>query len=143
MAFIACPHCQTLVNHDPAQEGLVATCPACQRTFPMPAAADRSELAFDKDEVGHRRQPEPWYYAFLEGYAKAFLVLGVMGALFGLALALGVVFFSATGRLMALAVVVGLVFSLLGVLFVFALIQLAVEVGRNLRAVRRFLERRD
>jgi hypothetical protein len=115
----------------------------------MPAAPDRSELAFAEDAVRLRAQVEPWYYRFLEKYAKALLVLGIAEAVFSGVAALVLCYALARGGstpsalLTALAVVLGLVFFLLGILFVVALVQLALEAGRNLRAVRRLLERKD
>ena len=146
MHFITCPHCQGDFSHEPALAGQDVDCPECGKTFTMPAAPDPPGLAFDRD--GGRRA-EPWYYRFLEGYGKALLVLGLVEAVLCVIAALVVCYAVARGGssgsaiLTGLAVVVGLGFFLLSVLFVVALIQLALEAGRNLRAVRRLLERKD
>ncbi len=111
---------------------------------PALAPADEEAPAFPAEGEGHHVEREPWYYGFLERYAKFSLALG------GAACVLGFVWF-------ALAVVRGasqagggggavlaVLFALLVLLVVLlalvclaALIRLLVDAARNLRELRR------
>jgi hypothetical protein len=102
------------------------------------------------EEEGAYAEYEPWYYGFLDRYAKFGLALGaavcVLGFVwFAVATLLGAVLANGAGLgRVVLAVLFGLlvlVLALLALVFQVALILLAVDAARNLRAVRRKLDR--
>jgi hypothetical protein len=112
--------------------------------------AEEEAPALPAPEEGPYVEREPWYYGFLDRYAK--FVLGLGGAV----CVLGFVWFTVTSLLAAsqangpgvggavLAVLFGLlvlVVTLLALAFQVALIRLAVDAARNLRALRRKLDR--
>jgi hypothetical protein len=100
----------------------------------------------DEDEAGADAEGEPWYYGFLDRYAKFGLALGaavcVLGFVaFTVVTVLGAVQAGGAGLAAAvLAVLFGLLvllLALLALVFQVALIRLAVDAARNLRELRR------
>jgi hypothetical protein len=131
MPVAVCPHCRARINYRDGQAGAVVNCPACQGslTLPAPPAAPATrepegwqELAAVDERESDEGGREPWFYSFLATYAKVLLGLGIVAGTLGAA---GVFW------------LVGLAFWFLGLLFLVALILLLVDVGRNLRQVRR------
>jgi hypothetical protein len=134
-----------------------------EKSTPLPAPApatstppaDKVVTFTTADEPAAERDRDPWYYGFLETYAKVFLWLGIAACVLGflgfLAPAIYVTFASAAGGssaafLQALVVVLAalLTFGLAILMLVFwtALVLLAVDAGRNLRNINRRAQRR-
>lgn len=111
---------------------------------PALAPADEEAPAVQPEEAGHHVEREPWYYGFLERYARYALGLG------GVVCVLGFVWFAVAvvsaapqaggAGVAAVAVLFGalvLLGALLALVFLAALIRLAVDAARNLRELRR------
>jgi hypothetical protein len=104
----------------------------------------------DQDEAAAYAEGEPWYYGFLDRYAKFGLALGGAVCVFGF---VGFAVLTVLGAVQAggaglgaavLTVLFGLLVLLLALLalaFLVALLRLAVDAARNLRALRRQLDR--
>jgi hypothetical protein len=135
----------TSVQHAPAasppdsapEEQAWAGVEPVNRPMPRPSSAEM-EL------------PEPWYYGFLEKYAKTFMwlfiglcVLGFLGGAF-ITLTIGLNLARQFGLIGILWMIYGFLgglvmfaFALLAILFLVASILLAVDAARNLRAINR------
>jgi hypothetical protein len=95
--------------------------------------------------------PEPWFYAFLERYAQLVLWVGIATVLLGAAvLLMTAIIFGASqgGNYWATCLILlwggaALLLAVLGLLVTVAFILLAVDVARNLRALRQHQERFD
>jgi hypothetical protein len=97
---------------------------------------------------GHHRdmRPEPWFYRFPERYAELFRVLGIILCvlIFG-GYAVITLVLSAERPVVLLwlpVLVLGFLLSVVWVNIVAALVLLAVDAARNLRAMRQKMEQR-
>jgi hypothetical protein len=120
------------------QPDAVATAPAAP-----PAPAEPAAVAYDEDAgVVVRRGGEPWFYGFLERFAKVFMFLGLgLVGLFCLyALYLSINMFS-LNVFLGLLYLVGtfLMAGIYGLLIILwtAMMLLVVDMGRNLRSIDR------
>jgi hypothetical protein len=153
MKNVNCPHCGGSVLNEPQLAGQVVACPSCKKPFQMPALAADAHFAFEQEgaavqaAAGPISRPagsEPWWYGFLEKYALTAMWTGVtvigllgLGTVVSLLVVLGqsgAILYTILALIVTLLVLVLLV---LGVVFGAALILLAVDVGRNLREIRR------
>lgn len=121
----------------------------------LPPAGDAVPLAdvqdfpidLDPDAPSRPAGPEPWYYGFLAGYAKVFLILGfvVTGLMVLLAL-ISVIGLAVFGTMFVIGYIVATIlmaaFMLLMVVISMAFILLVVDAARNLREIRRLSDRR-
>jgi hypothetical protein len=90
---------------------------------------------------------EPWYYGFIDGYTKIFLILGLAVGGVGALILLGTSLLALTqaqgaigillGVLTLLAGLLGIALWVLGLAFTASLFLLAVDAARNLRALRK------
>jgi energy-converting hydrogenase Eha subunit E len=122
------------VDDEPIPDlGIVATEDDSEDEVPRPAASTISPVP------AGAIPPEPWYYGFLNGYAKLYLASGLIQ--FGVILSLAVllpleddsVVFSLHNRLIALGVST---VWLVSVTLVACPIFVAVDAARNIRATR-------
>jgi hypothetical protein len=113
----------------------------------LPAAPEEDEAVALPGAEGATAYPdlEPWYYGFLERYAKVGLVLGAVVCLLAFVwLVVSGVLWAAAGVAGALGVVVGVLglgLALLALVLQTAFVLLAVDAARSLRALRRKVER--
>ena len=94
MNYVQCPHCNAKVKHDGSRDGQTVPCPRCRNPFQFPlltqslpaaTTANSPSLIFsDAAEPSYGiNAREPWFYGFLEVYAKVSMWLGTLTA-FGL-----------------------------------------------------------
>jgi hypothetical protein len=77
-AYVHCPHCNAKVRHNPSQNGQTKACPSCRHPFQMPVVttANPNMVFSHAPQSSYGDNPrEPWYYGFLEAYAKVGLWL--------------------------------------------------------------------
>jgi uncharacterized integral membrane protein len=82
--------------------------------------------------------PEPWYYGLIAGYAWFVVICGVMSALL-MTVAIVILYAQATEKPPIVALLLGLLWPLgivLAAMTIAAPILLAVDVARNIRAIR-------
>lgn len=101
----------------------------------------------DAGPADHLTRPEPWYYGFLDGYAKLLLYLGFLAVflatLFPLWTAFQMLQVSlVTAIILMLGTLAVALVAIVGVLLTVALILLTVDAARNLREIRKLLVRR-
>jgi hypothetical protein len=145
--MINCPHCGGWIEPSPDHAGHVVACPHCHGPFRVP---ERIDIGFvpPPDQPRTAAPPrEPWFYGFIDVYARVWMglallvnVLGVVGA------AMVIVSASIQGvpegkvawirGALIVAIVVVSVSGLLGVILSVAFLRLVVDMARNLRAIR-------
>lgn len=96
----------------------------------LPISAPIGTLATES-RGGRRMPPEPWYYGFLVLYSWVCIVIGVGQFAYHLLLGTG-----QSGAVMNVGRVVVSFGSMLGIILVSCPILLAVDVARNIRAMR-------
>jgi hypothetical protein len=142
---IVCPRCKRgmIVSTDSP----VASCANCGMKIAVgqPAAPGDpfAELEDVSGGVGEMEpDDEPWFYGFLAGYAFLLMFVSIIIMTFGVLL-VGV---GASAQNVPPAQIFGAVLILIvmfiGVLVTVAFILLAVDIGRNLRAINRNTRRR-
>lgn len=155
---VSCPSCRNPFRMPPAAEAgpfVAEQPPAPAPPPPAPPPPTSTPAASPKAEAKREPKPaakahvssEPWYYLFLEGYARLVLGLGIGLAglgLFASVLSFVIMIFESDSLLnmllffgLLLVQVAVLAFFLLGISYVVALVLLLVDAARNLRELRR------
>jgi hypothetical protein len=147
--LITCPHCSGWIESSTDHAGQIVACPHCAGHFQLP---EPIELGFVPPPVqwGGSTPSEPWFYGFIDTYAKAWmwisLLVGTLGFLGAAAASVSLTTRAARvgpgvgpawiGNVLLLATIVAFASWLLGILLSVAFMLLAVDIGRNLRAIR-------
>jgi hypothetical protein len=142
--LITCPHCSGWIESSSDHAGQVVACPHCGGHLQL---HESIELGFVPPPVHRERSTprEPWFYRFIDTYAKAWMWFSLLAGTLGFLGAAGATFASATVALrndrawilafVIIATIVVFVFWLLGILLSVAFMHLAVDIGRILRAI--------
>lgn len=152
---IACPSCGKQFTVPDSARGRRVKCQRCQQPFiipdSMPPAPSKGSVSpvLTHAPLVIDDSPEPWYYGFLSNFYKAVLfltiVLGPLGFAFGAwtTWSRRSPFESYTTAAVDIAMMlVWFAIYFFAILTTIALLFLAVDAGRSLRAIRRELERR-
>lgn len=146
-----CPYCRGLIVPGAEHAGRTVACPHCARAFHIPkTVATGFDAAHHSRPLPVRRAAgpsrEPWFYRFIDAYARIWMVLSVLA--FGLLTLLAAYAWALepppglprvpawVSVLVPLVLLVLLVPALLGILLTVAFMRLAVDMARNLRALR-------
>jgi hypothetical protein len=138
-----------VIDFEPDEIDTTFECARCNGRFtprdglPRPETV-RPVIAQVPDEedglpVSYADEPEPWYYRFLEAYAKVVLILGIMLIVLGALLYVVSVAITRSVVDAAPATVLAAIWAvlaLIALLLVVAFILLAVDAARNLREMR-------
>ena len=143
--LITCPHCSGWIRSSAEHSGQIVACPHCAGHFQL---HESIEPVFVPPPVQPGGSPpkEPWFYGFIDTYAKVWMWLaGFVGVVAFLAAA--VASFSMTtnaargeaaliGNFFLITTLVLFASWLLGIFLSVAFMHLAVDIARNLRAIR-------
>jgi hypothetical protein len=149
-----CPFCHATIKAPEQLQGKAALCPKCREKciVPDPDALPSAEpFSFrsteneqlDFDPLPPPPGPEPWYFGFLVFYAYLQLILGIGGICFVIIYLLIIVGLMqrAASAWASASVMIGLIFVAFESLFFAAMILLAVDAARTLRAIRSKIRR--
>jgi hypothetical protein len=144
--LVTCPHCGGWIESTTDDSGQVLACPHCGGHFRPP---ETIALGFTPPpaRLGTTLPREPWFYQFIDTYANIWMWLALLTTALGI---LGAAAVALTVRVPAVpsgseswikavflgAAVVVLVSGLIGILLSVAFMRLAVDIARNLRAIR-------
>jgi hypothetical protein len=140
--LITCPHCSGWIESSADHAGQIVACPHCAGHFQLPGLIERG---FVPPPVHRGGSPpkEPWFYAFIDIYAKAWMgfsllvgtlvFLGAAAAIFSGAVRSANAWIE---RFFLVATIVVFASWLLGILLSVAFMHLAVDIARNVRAIR-------
>ena len=145
--LITCPHCSGWIESSADHAGQIVACPHCGSPFRW---HESIEPSFVPPPVPRGGSPpkEPWFYGFIDTYARAWMWFSVLVGILGFVGAAGSTFFISRATIaprsdptwtmifVFSATIVVFAFWLLGVLLSVAFMHLAVDIGRNLRAIR-------
>jgi hypothetical protein len=143
--LITCPHCSGWIESSADHAGQIVACPHCAGHFQL---HEPIELGFVPPPVqrGGSTPKEPWFYGFIDTYAKAWMWFSLLVGTFGFLGAAAASFSITTGatrvgpawigNVFLIATIVLFASWLLGILLSVAFMHLAVDIGRNLRAIR-------
>jgi hypothetical protein len=144
--LVTCPHCGGWSEPGADSTGQVALCPHCGGQFRLPESIDLG-FAPPSYRPGALPPREPWFYHFIDTYAKVWMWLALLGTALTILAAAAVIFtvrmpivtpaqeHLIKGGFLTLTVV-GSVSGLIGILLSVAFMRLAVDIARNLRAIR-------
>ena len=145
--LITCPHCSGWIESSADHAGQIVACPHCGGHFQL---HETIELGFVPPPVHRGGSPpkEPWFYGFIDTYAKVWMWFSLLVGTLGFLGAAGATFSISRATvaprddhawIMAfvfIATIVVFALWLLGILLSVAFMHLAVDIGRNLRAIR-------
>jgi len=143
--LITCPHCSGWIESSADHAGQIVACPHCAGHFQL---HEPIELGFVPPPAHRGGSPpkEPWFYGFIDTYAKAWMwfsllvstlvFLGAAAASFSITTGAAYVKPAWIGNFFLIATIVVFASWLLGILLSVAFMHLAVDIARNLRAIR-------
>jgi hypothetical protein len=144
--LITCPHCGGWIEPGANEPGQIVACPHCSGHFHLPETVDLGFVP-PRAHFGAPLPREPWFYGFIDNYARVWMwlamLLTTLGALAATVMALSVQIpalppdgqYWIKGIVFVAAIILS-VSGLIGVLLSVAFMRLAVDIGRNLRAIR-------
>jgi hypothetical protein len=144
--IVTCPHCGGWIEPGVDHSGQVVACPHCGGHFHLPETIEPGFVPHP-GQLGTSTPKEPWFYGFIEAYANVWMWLAILVTALFILIAAAVTLSMQTAtiptskaswlKLIFLAAAVAVSLSgLIGILLSVAFMRLAVDIGRNLRAIR-------
>ena len=143
---VTCPHCRGWIESSArAYSGQTVACPHCNGHFQLP---ETIELGFvpPPAPLGITPPKEPWFYGFIDTYATVWMWLALLVTTLSILAAAAVISlrivvfpggeYAWIKAIFLAATVVVSLSGLIGVLLSVAFMLLALDIARNLRAIR-------
>jgi hypothetical protein len=154
MPTVNCPHCGREIPFELHEINTLFECAACGTKFTPGGGRfeQRVELPPGDDapfpQLREAEDPlaqEPWFYPFLDTWTRVLVILGVLSCVLEFIFGVRFAFTAgdaALGLLGLVATLVSMALTLLFTLIAVALIPVALDTGRNVREIKRTLDRR-